>query len=147
MNVINNPYDSLYTNLKNRFTVVNDGRECSVGDYMRMKAGASATRDASLPVSVFRGDEKALATIVSFVNDRLTVKNPPVKDRTIRSFPIRTSLSAILSAVAVCALVMSCGIFALTGSRGAVTGELAEAPVAVIETEAAECEETLTENK
>ena len=145
MNVINNPYDSLYTSLKSRFTVINDGRECSVGDYMRMKAGAATKRDASLPVSVFRGDERALASIVSFVSDRLTVKNPPVKDRTIRSFPVRTSLSAILSAVAACALVMSCGIFALSGARNAVTGELAEAPTVTEEVNVENTEEIISE--
>ena len=147
MNVINNPYDSLYTNLKNRFTVINDGRECSVGDYMRAKAGIGAERDASLPTTAFRSDERAIATIASFVNEKLTAKNPPVKDRTMRSFPIRTSMSAVLSAVAACALVMSCGIFALTGgARGAVTGELAESSGYTEAVDAEANEDILAEN-
>ena len=134
MNVITNPYDSLYTNLKNRFTVVTDGRECSVGEYMRMKAGTEA-KTTSLPNAALQAEQKALASFVNYVNDKLTVKVAPVKDRTIRSFPVRTSASAILSAVAACALVLSCGIFALTGGTNAIAGDVAEATEIVEEVE------------
>ena len=122
MTTFNSSYDTLYNNLKNRFTVVNDGRECSVGDYMRMKAGKGVAADTTLPISTYT-EQRSLATFVSFVNERLTVKTPPVKDKTIRRFPLRTSASAILSAVAACALVMSCGIFALTGARSSVASD------------------------
>ena len=142
MNVITNPYDSLYTNLKNRFTVVTDGRECSVGDYMRMKAGAETK--SSLPIAALQAEQKALASIVSYVNDKLTVKVAPVKDRTIRSFPVRTSASAILSAVAACALVMSCGIFALSGGNRVVAGDAIDATEVVEDAELESTEEAVT---
>ena len=113
--VINNPYDALYTNLKNRFTVIHDGAECTVGDFMMMKAGKRNTSDTSLPIATTYEHGK-LATIVDYVSEKLTVKTPPIKDATIRRFPLRTSFSAVLSSVAACALVLSCGIFALSGS-------------------------------
>ncbi len=115
MTTVSNPYDALYTNLKNRFTVIHDGKECTVGDFMLMKAGKAA-KSSNLPVvTVADRTGTTLATIAHFVEDKLTVKNPPVKDRTIRRFPLKTSASALLSSVAACALVMSCGIFALSG--------------------------------
>ena len=114
MTTVSNPYDALYTNLKNRFTVIHDGKECTVGDFMLMKAGKAAS--SNLPVvTVADRTGTTLATIAHFVEDKLTVKNPPAKDRTIRRFPLKTSASALLSSVAACALVMSCGIFALSG--------------------------------
>ena len=57
--------------------------------------------------------EKALSAVVSYVNDKLTIKEPPVKDKTIIAFPFRASASALLSAVACCALVLSIGIFGM----------------------------------
>ncbi|MBQ2793122.1 MAG: hypothetical protein IKL79_03935 [Clostridia bacterium] len=119
MTAVANPYDALYTNLKNRFTVIHDGKECTVGDFMLMKAGKAAKGSSALTVVSAAHEHNTLATIADYVNDKLTVKNPPVKDKTIRRFPIKTSASALLSSVAACALVMSCGIFALTGGKDA----------------------------
>ena len=110
MTAVANPYDALYTNLKNRFTVIHDGKECTVGDFMLMKAGKTEKAEknsTALSVVNANSEHHALATIACYVNDKLTVKNPPVKDKTIRRFPIRTSMSAALSAVASCALVIS----------------------------------------
>ena len=115
MTAVANPYDALYTNLKNRFTVIHDGKECTVGDFMLMKAGKAAASSNLPVVTVADRTGTTLATIAHFVEDKLTVKNPPAKDRTIRRFPLKTSASALLSSVAACALVMSCGIFALSG--------------------------------
>ena len=120
MTAVTNPYDALYTNLKNRFTVINDGKEYTVGDFMLKKAGKSEKNTSALTVVNVAPEHHAIATIASYVNDKLTVKNPPVKDKTIRHFPIKTSASALLSSVAACALVMSCGIFALTGGKDGV---------------------------
>lgn len=130
MNTVANPYDALYNNLKNRFTVVHDGKECTVGDYLLMKAGKAPNEDSKLPACVNNStyDNTAIA-IVNYMNERLTVKRAPVKDKTIRRFPIRTSMSAVLSAVAACALVLSCGIFALRGISAIPTAELPEAQV------------------
>ena len=115
MTKVMNPYDALYTNLKNQFTAIYNGTECTVGDFMLMKANQRA--ESSLPVVASSAKTVSVATIVEYVNDKLTVKRAPAKDRTIRAFPFRTSLSAMLSATAACALVLSCGIFALNGSK------------------------------
>lgn len=101
-------YDSLYENMKNRFTVVNEGSEYTLGDYMIMKATKKKT-EAALPVaqrSTAGKGERAVAMLVSFVNDKLTIKQPPVKDKTIRAFPFRASASALLSAVVACSFVL-----------------------------------------
>ena len=116
MTTVTNPYEALYTNLKNRFTVIYDNSECTVGDYMRLKAGKNAS--ATLPSTTFVQENHVVTTLINYMNDKLTLKNAPKKDETIKRFPIRTSMSALLSAAAACALVMSCGIFALTGANG-----------------------------
>lgn len=124
MTSVMNPYDALYTNLKNQFTVIYNGAECTVGDFMLMKANKKS--ESSLPIATTSVRTTSLSTIVEYVNDKLTVKEAPVKDKTIRNFPFRTSLSALLSATAACALVLSCGIFALTGASGISTPKTAE---------------------
>ena len=113
MNTRANPYDVLYNNLKNRFTVIHGGQECTVGDYMRMKSGAHPT--SNLPAVRKNSDEHSIAAVINYVNDKLTIKKAPLKDKTMRRFPIRTSLSATLSAVAACALIMFTGIIAAKG--------------------------------
>ena len=123
---INNPYDALYTNLKNQFIVIYQGAECTVGDFMRMKANKKS--ESSLPIATTTAKSTSLSTIVEYVNDKLTVKQAPIKDKTIKSFPMRTSVSALLSATAACALVLSCGIFSLSGASGLNTPKTAEKP-------------------
>lgn len=123
---INNPYDALYTNLKNQFIVIYQGAECTVGDFMRMKANKKS--ESSLPIATTTAKNTSLSTIVEYVNDKLTVKQAPIKDKTIKSFPMRTSVSALLSATAACALVLSCGIFSLSGAAGLNTPKTAEKP-------------------
>ena len=125
MTSVMNPYDALYTNLKNQFTVIYNGAECTVGDFMLMKANKRS--ESSLPIAT-TAKTTSLTTIVEYVNDKLTVKNAPVKDKTIRTFPFRTSVSALLSATAACALVLSCGIFSLSGSSGKNVPHTAEKP-------------------
>ena len=125
MTSVMNPYDALYTNLKNQFTVIYNGTECTVGDFMLMKANKRS--ESSLPIAT-SVRTTSLSTIVEYVNDKLTVKKAPVKDQTIRSFPFRTSVSALLSATAACALVLSCGIFSLSGSNVANVPQTVEKP-------------------
>lgn len=107
-----NKYDALYESMKNRFTVVNDGAEYTLGDYMIMKAQKKQSKTA-LPIAqrnnVTKG-ERAVAQFISFVNDKLTIKQPPVKDKTIRAFPFRASASAFLSAVVACSFILCFGI-------------------------------------
>ena len=119
MTTISNPYDALYTKLKNRLTVVHDNCEYTVGEYMLMKAGKS-TRNETLPVVARANESRAVASIIDYVNEKLTVKNPPRKEKTMRRFPLRTSASALLSAAAACALVVSCGVYALVGLSNTV---------------------------
>ncbi len=111
MTTVTNPYEALYTNLKNQFTVIHEGTECTVGEFMRMKSMHRS--ESSLPVACVYSKTASLANIVEYVNDKLMVKNAPEKDRTIKRFPLRTSLSSLLSATAACAMILSCGIFAI----------------------------------
>ena len=116
MTQMTNNYDKLYENMKQRFTISCDNSEYTIGEYMLMKADVKKT-DATLPValrSTATKSEVAVANFVSFVNDKLTIKEPPVKDKTIKSFPLRASASAFLSAAVACAFVFS---FALVGAK------------------------------
>ena len=76
-----NKYDALYENLKNRFTVVNNGSEYTLGDFMLMKATKKQSDNvaSNLPVATKSKGERAVAQIISFVNDKLTIKKPPEK--------------------------------------------------------------------
>ncbi len=109
-------YEKLYESMKNRFTVVNENTEYTLGDYMLMKAGKKK-EDSLLPVLQRTGSgkgERAMAMVVSYVTDKLTIKQPPVKDKTIKAFPFRTSASAFLSAVVACTFMLS---FVVVGAR------------------------------
>ncbi len=105
-------YDRMYENLKNRFTVGNDNSECTLGEYMLAKANEAASKGASLPVAVndYTASRKMLQGIVSYVNEKLTIKKAPAKDKTMRAFPLRTSLASLMSALLVCTLVVSYGL-------------------------------------
>lgn len=107
MATVNN-YEALYTNVKNRLTVVNDNAEYTIGDYMLMKANKKKEESLALAnrTSVNHA-EQTVAQVVSYINDKLTIKEPPVRDKTIRAFPFRASASAFMSAVVACALVLS----------------------------------------
>ncbi len=102
-------YDTLYENLKNRFTVGNDNSECTLGEYMLAKAREAANTATSLPVAVndYTTSRKMLQGIVSYVNEKLTIKKAPAKDKTMRAFPLRTSLASLMSALLVCTLAVS----------------------------------------
>ncbi len=106
-----NAYDNLYENLKNRFTVGNDNCECTLGEYMLTKAREAANITA-LPVAVadYSGGRKMLQSFVSFVNDKLTIKKAPAKDKTMKAFPLRTALASLMSALLICTLVVTYGL-------------------------------------
>lgn len=111
-------YDALYENMKNRFTVVSEGSEYTLGEYMLMKASKKEnTASSNLPVAVRAGagkGERAVAVFLSYVNDKLTIKKPPVKDKTIRAFPKRASFSAFLSAAVACSFLLC---FSVIGTK------------------------------
>lgn len=132
-----NNYDKLYENLKQRFTISSDGSEYTIGEYMLKKADVKRI-DATLPValrSTATKSEVAVANFVSFVNDKLTIKEPPVKDKTIRAFPLRTSASAFLSAAVACAFIFS---FALVGAKALSASETTAAESTVVTEQASE---------
>lgn len=102
-----NVYEKLYADTKASFTIVKNDKQYSLGEYMLMKAGNKnlpAERNANT------GNNIVLKSF-SYIKEKLTVKNPPNKDRTIKKFPLRTTASALLSAVVVCSLVLSFGVF------------------------------------
>ncbi len=108
MATVNN-YDELYSNIKSRLTVVNDNSEYTIGDYMLMKANKKKV-ESLIPVAektAVRRTEEAVVNAFSYINDKLMIKEPPIKDKTIRAFPFRTSASAFLSAVVACAFMLS----------------------------------------
>ena len=113
-------YDKLYSNMVRTFTVEHNHKDYKLGEYMLMKArvkNPTETAGSSLPaVSMRQSVTSSIVSIASFVNDKLTVKEPPIRDRTIRKFPFKTSLSALCSAVVVCALVISCALFGFQGT-------------------------------
>ena len=133
-------YETLYNNMKNKFTVVNDNCEYTLGAYMTMKAHEK-NKDSALPVAKTAKQGGSLVSVFSFINDKLTVKAPPVKDKTIKSFPMRTSFSAALSSIALCTFVLSFGIFGAiaigSGNNDSVIASTAE--------EAPDIEVTLSE--
>lgn len=105
MNTVN-AYEALYTNMKNRFTVVNDNSEYSLGEYMLMKAGKKK-ENSNLPVAKScSSNAPVISAFFKYVNDKLTVKKPPVKDKIIKKFPFRTSVAALMSAVVACTLLI-----------------------------------------
>ena len=143
MTSVKNPYDTLYDSLKDTFTVSLDGCNCTLGDYMLIKAGKRQTSASNLPAATAHEDR--FSTIVDYVSHKLTVKAAPQRERTIRRFPVRSSMSAIYTAVASCALVFSLGLFALNG-KGLVSPNTAELPdTEISETEIVEAE--TSENK
>lgn len=118
-----NAYDKLYNSMKNTFTVVNDGCECTLGEYMLKRAGEKKNT-SNLPVATY-GRDTAIAAICSYVNDKLTIKTPPVKDKTIRAFPFRSCAAAMLSAVVACTVLFSYGGFVANDSdRGSYVAEI-----------------------
>lgn len=141
-----NNYERLYDNMKNRFTVSSENNEYTLGEYMLMKANVKKTAvvkksDATLPVALrntVTKSEMAMTSLATFVNDKLTIKVAPEKDKTIRSFPLRASASAFLSASVACAFLLS---FALIGVKAMGIGEAVKADISVVEYEA-ETEET-----
>ena len=144
MTSVKNPYDTLYNNLKDKFTVVCEGCDCTLGDYMLIKAGKAQTSESNLPATVSSESTTAVTSIVDYVAAHFTVKEAPVRERTIRRFPLRSSISALFTAAAACALVFSFGIFALNNS-GVLSPYTANSEVEVVETEIVENEDSTLE--
>lgn len=118
-------YEQLYNKMASNFIVERDDKEYNLGEFLLMKAQkrkenklVAAEKASALPTTR-EHKASALSTIFSYVNDKITVKEAPIRDKTIRSFPIRASFSAFSSALVVCALAISCcilGVSAITAS-------------------------------
>ena len=81
-------------------------------------------------------DNHAITAVFSYVNDKLTVKKAPEKDKTMRAFPFRTSAAAFVSAVVACTFIFSFGIFAMRGaapSTAEAQNEIVEPAIEEIE--------------
>lgn len=128
-----NVYDALYNSMKERFTIEDKATHCeyNLGEYMLMKAGKKANMTSTLPAernNTAVVSKNAISAVFSYVNDKLTLKAPPAKDKTIRRFPFRTSLAAVLSAVIACTIAISYGSAALRNGSDSMptTAELSE---------------------
>lgn len=135
-----NAYEKLYRNTKAQFTIVNDNKEYTLGELMLAKANKKKDNSVLHVSAAVSGTSRAMSSFINYVNDKLTVKNPPKKDRTIKKFPLRTSLSAFLSALLVCTFVLSFGflsgkniIAASTTADGEGISEVVETTDGVVE--------------
>ena len=135
-------YDKLYTNMVKNFTVEKDNTDYTLGDYMLMKAQAkrnAMTVAANNSLAVAETKSTSLSTVFSYIGEKLKVKKAPVKDKTMRKFPLRSSLTALCSATIVCALVVCCAVFGLSssklGSENIVSISENDAEIEAIETE------------
>ncbi len=98
-----NAYEKLYQNMKTKFTVVKNNNEYTLGEYMSLKSESA----------IVKRDEKSKAeqNAVSFFNylkGKITAKR---ENRERSAFPLRTLASSCLSAMVVCALLLSFGAF------------------------------------
>lgn len=113
-----NAYERLYSNMKTRFTVINGNDECSLGEYMLMKAGKKK-ESATLPVAANTLKQpSAVISFFNYVNDKLMVKEAPAKDKVMRAFPFRTTAAALLSALLVCTFAISYGAASINNISG-----------------------------
>ena len=107
MNQTTDRYEQLLNTMKNRFTVDNSGNDCTLGEYMLIKAGKKQDPYA-LPVAETTFKQPgAIVTFVNFINDKLMVREAPQKDKVMRAFPFRTAAAAVLSALLVCTFVVT----------------------------------------
>ena len=102
-----NRYNTLYENMKKSFTVTNDGAQYSLGAFMRMKAHEQSG-ETLLPTTIEKKHEtSALVAVRKFVKEKLAVTTTPSPEKTLKSFPLRTSLAACLCAFALCTVLFS----------------------------------------
>lgn len=127
-------YENLYNNMKKKFTVESNNCDYTLGEYMSMKASEKASAK-NLPAVKNSSQNSSLSAIFSYVNEKLTVKKPPVRERVMRKFPFRTSAAAFLSAIVACALMFTYGLFALnsTSTVSTVETEITEEAEEIIE--------------
>ena len=97
-----NAYEKLYDSMKNKFTLIKNNNEYSLGEYMAEKARAFEKSEDDSRIT-------SPSSIISYVSEKLNSK----KDRRSgRAFPVRSLASACLSLLVVSTLVLSFGLFA-----------------------------------
>ncbi len=142
MGATTNRYNTLYENMRRNFTVTSGDCHYSLGAYMRMKANEK-THEASLPVTIERKPMTALANLREFVGEKLAVRVSPAPEKMLRKFPLRTSLAACLSALAICTLLFS---GAILGSSAVATGTNQDSIALEYSVESDEAVEEMEEN-
>lgn len=136
-----NRYNTLYENMKRSFTVNQDGAQYSLGAFMRMKAH-EASGESFLPATIEKKREtSALVAIRNFVSEKLAVKSAPTPEKTLRSFPLRTSLAACVCAFALCTILFSGAIIGSGVLRATTNGESYVAEVDYTEEDSIELQE------
>ena len=113
-----NRYNTLYENMRRNFTVTSGDCQYSLGAYMRMKANEE-THEASLPVTIEKKPLTALVSIREYISEKLAVRVAPSPEKTLQRFPLRTSLAACLSALAICTLLFSGAILGTSAVKPA----------------------------
>jgi hypothetical protein len=106
-----NAYEKLYDKMKTRFTVVKNGSEYTLGEYMALKAKHSAQGKSENRTS------SRSSSILTYVSEKLTKD----KSKESHAFPLRSIASACLSLVVICGLVFSFGAFANKGDIESVS--------------------------
>lgn len=140
-------YDKLYNNMVKKFTVENDHKDYTLGDYMLMKAQAkrnAMTVAKETGIAVHEAKSVSLSVVFSNVMEKLRIKKAPVKDKTIRKFPLRTSFTALCSATLVCALVVCCTVFGLSGAKNSGNDNIVSVQESDSEIEQTVIEETVS---
>lgn len=126
-----NVYEKLYADTKATFTIVKNDKQYSLGEYMRMKAGNKLNSSAKSTGNI-------VTSSFSYLKEKFAAKKASAKNGTMKKFPMRTAASALLSAVIVCSLVLSLGVFSGKNINS-------EAPI-IVEPESSEAStETYTE--
>ena len=141
-------YEKLYDNMVKKFTVEKDNKDYTLGDYMLTKARAkrnAMTVAANTGLTVVETKSVSLTNVFSFIGEKLRVKKAPVKNTTMRKFPLRASLTALCSATIVCALVVCCAIFGLSSSSDSMNN-IVSVTESDVEIEQTFVEETVSTN-
>lgn len=141
-------YEKLYDNMVKKFTVEKDNKDYTLGDYMLTKARAkrnAMTVAANTGLTVAETKSVSLTNVFSFIGEKLRVKKAPVKNTTMRKFPLRASLTALCSATIVCALVVCCAVFGLSSSSDGMDN-IVSITESDVEIEQTSIEETVSTN-
>lgn len=107
-----NAYEKLYDTMKNRFTVIKDNSEYSLGEYMALKsANAAAKAEEAQKTNM----KNTVSSFFTYLREKIEQKKAQPKVR--RAFPLKSFASACLCALVVTALTLSFDAFATMASE------------------------------